>query len=550
MFVPLASSVIFVAFVATVASPAAAGAQGAHGAHAIPSVPQEILERSIGLRTGIGVAPSAATDPPARALVIQGWAFLHSYAWIDAARSFNEALRLDPRLARAHLGLSYAYEELNKPEAARHALERARALATMAGDGFRRHVEVRTTQLQGDLTAYRAALDAALESAATDTELLLLRGMAESGSVADRGQGSTQASIPLYKRALALNSSSAAAHHYLVHAYENTGRIEQALAHAREYVRLAPAVPHAHHMLGHDLRRLGQIRQAIAEFRKAYELETDRARIAEVPPVHDWHHQHNLDLLAASHQYIGQVRTAEHFLRTSFEIPSALVIQAFNKHEWPAFLLARGRTDEALTSARILTTSPAGLVRAVGHVMTGRALLALRRFPEVAEASNTALKELRASGPEASLAAPHLQGLQAEFFLRTGKSDKALTMFRDVRRKFRALPGPDGWSQALFHLESIGRAAVAMGAWDVAEETAADMMAHDHAYGGTQYLAALVAECKGDREAMIRHLHNAQVAWRDAEAEFAELEDVRVRLAAGRKSGLPSPDVPPPAPCR
>jgi tetratricopeptide (TPR) repeat protein len=434
----------------------------------------------------------------------------------------------------AHVGLSHAYEELNKPGAARAALDRARTLSSGASEHDRRHIEIRALQLAGNAAAYRAALDEAVAAFPSDTELLLLRGMAESADIADRGQGSTRDSIRFYERVLEIHPDYFPAHHYLIHAYENSGGIEGALEHARHYVRLAPAVPHAHHMYGHDLRRIGRINEAIAAFRKAFELETESARAAEVPPQHDWHHQHNLDLLATSHQYVGQMRTAEELLRRSFGIASPLVVQEFNKHEWPAFLLARGRADEALAAARALTGSPAAVVRAIGHIMAGRAQLAARQYARAAEASNAALKELRGAGPEATLAAPHLQALQAEFFLRTGEGEKALGLFRDVRRKIRALPGPDAWSQGLYRLESIGRTAVAMGAWKLAAETAADMHEHDPAYGGTHYLAALVAEHNGDRDGMVRHLRMAQEAWQHADHDFSDAKEVRVRLRATR----------------
>ena len=58
----------------------------------------------------------------------QGLAYLHNYVWIEAARSFHQALRLDSQLALAHVGLSYAYIELNKPTQARQAITTAQAL--------------------------------------------------------------------------------------------------------------------------------------------------------------------------------------------------------------------------------------------------------------------------------------------------------------------------------------------------------------------------------------------------------------------------------------
>src|SRR6266550_8318972 len=92
----------------------------------------DVAKRPVLLRTGIGSAHDtvATTSKPAQAFYDQGLAYLHSYVWLEAARSFNEALRLDPTLAMAHLGLTIAYTELHAAAAAHAALERAVALAT------------------------------------------------------------------------------------------------------------------------------------------------------------------------------------------------------------------------------------------------------------------------------------------------------------------------------------------------------------------------------------------------------------------------------------
>src|SRR5713226_8884810 len=76
----------------------------------IGSIPVEILERPLPLRAGIGVAQEQVTTSSARAQAYynQGLSYLHSYVWIDSARSFNQARRLDANLAMAYLGLSYA----------------------------------------------------------------------------------------------------------------------------------------------------------------------------------------------------------------------------------------------------------------------------------------------------------------------------------------------------------------------------------------------------------------------------------------------------------
>ena len=170
------------------------------------------MNRPVPLRKGIGSAHDgvSTTSKPALAFYDQGLAYLHSFVWLEAARSFTEALRADPRLAMAHLGLSMAYVELNAPAAARAALDRAKALA--ASDHDRAHVAARALQMAAEdapqdtakLAAYRTALDQALTKFPDDVQLWLQRGQAESPDPAERGQGSAAGSIRFYEKALAL----------------------------------------------------------------------------------------------------------------------------------------------------------------------------------------------------------------------------------------------------------------------------------------------------------------------------------------------------------
>ncbi len=88
----------------------------------------------VALRTGIGHAHDAAStsSKEAQTFYDQGLAYLHSYTWIEAARSFHVALKHDPKLALAHVGLSVAFVELNRPGEARKAIDAARGLAAGA----------------------------------------------------------------------------------------------------------------------------------------------------------------------------------------------------------------------------------------------------------------------------------------------------------------------------------------------------------------------------------------------------------------------------------
>lgn len=506
-----------------------------HPATRIPNIPDAVLTRPVALRAGIGRAHDAVgtTSPQAQALYDQGLAYLHSYVWIEAARSFNAALALDASLAMAHVGLSYAYAEVNKPDRAAAALASAQRLAAKATSHDRAHIEARAAQVAAEaapadrarLAAYRAVLDAALRAHPDDAELWMLRGVAESLDPSDRGQGSVASAIPFYARALALGG--VCAHHYLTHAYENSGQYQTAVEHGAAYAQLAPNVPHAQHMHGHVLRRTSQIEKAVAAFEEADRVQQAYFRAERLPPEYEWHHEHNLDLLGSSYQYLGQMQRAERELKTAFDLPSTLAVQLYNKRGWPEFLIGRGRLDEALAAANVLIAHPVSLVKATGHIEAGQVHLAAGRFAQAAEQANFALRALRLASTGQALIAPAFQQLQGEFFLRTGEREKGRAMLREVVRTTRALPGPDNWVQALFSLEAMARTARGSGDWEFAGWAAQQMLEHDANYAGSHYAAALVALQVGDRTTATREFAAAVRLWRRADSALAEMSEAR-----------------------
>jgi tetratricopeptide (TPR) repeat protein len=521
--------------VVVVAMAASLAAQ-THANHTMPPLPRDLIERPLPLRTGIGVAHDAVStrNPQAQAYYDQGLAYLHSYMWVEAARSFHEALRLDSTLALADVGLSYAYVELNAPAEANAALDRARHLATGANEHDRRHVELRAAQMLAEaaprdvarLAAYRSALDAALAKWPDDVELWLLRGLAESSDAGERGQGSPLGSQRFFERAVTLDPKQFAAHHFLTHAFENAGRTSDALAQGEMYARMAPQVPHALHMFGHELRRSGRIAEAIAEFETADRLEVEYIEREQVPAAHVWHYHHNLDLLATSYQYVGRMAKAEELFEKSFAIPSNSVEQEFNKREWPVFLLARGRASEALAAAMEMASHPSPLISAAGHIEAGEAHLALKQPREAVDDANVALRLMRSRSEGAGLLEPALQQLRGELLLRQGQGDKGRQTLQQVARTVRAAPGPDAWAQAVFTLEAIARTARESGDWTLSGWAAQQMLEHDPNYAGTHYALGVVARHNGNQASARAEFERARALWAHADAGLPELQEL------------------------
>jgi tetratricopeptide (TPR) repeat protein len=544
----------FRALVAVALAVAALQAQAQEDPHAYCAgagwVPPGILDRPLPLRANTGNSADEVTtsSSDARAYYLQGLNYLHGYSWIEGARSFQQAIRLDSSFAMAHWGLSRIYSGLDDHERAIAAAQRAKELAAKATPREQRRIAVRLAQLDAlaDLgnaslfAAYKQAIDRAIAVDIGDPELWLIRGNAEEPTAAGRGQRGGVASTAFYQEALRLAPDNGAAHHYLTHSYENVNQIDRALEHGEVYARIAASIPHAHHMWGHDLRRVGRVDEAIAAFSRTNDLENAYYAAENIPSELDWHHVHNLDLLATAHEHKGQMRRAETLLREAAAVKAVTEYQEYNQKSLAVFLLGRERWRDALAATQILIKAKSGGTRVVGHSLAGHANLGLRDAKAAQRALESAQAELNGVptlvggiAVARGTVLPYVDALRAEMFLRNGKGEEGRALMKDVQARLRALPGPDAWTQALFRLDAFARIARDVGDWELAEYTAKQMLDHDAAYGGSHLAMALVARQKGDGATAQLEIEAARKYWKDADRDLKELGQLQgKRLAA------------------
>lgn len=538
-------SAIFACSVPLAAFAAEPAQEDAHALCAVaPSyVPADLIDRPVLLATGIGNSHETVTtsSPEAQRFYDQGLNYSESFVWIEAARSFRQALRLDPGLAMAYVGLSRVYSGLEQPAAAKEYLATAKRLSAKASERERRRIDIREKQLAAidklddaaAFAAYRKAIDTALVADLQDPQLWLLRGTAEEPTAAGRGQRGTVGAVAFYEAALRIVPDHASAHHYLVHTYEMIGQIDKALEHGAQYASLAPAIPHAAHMWAHDLRRVGRVDDAIEQFRKTDTLERAYYAREKMDPGLDWHHGHNLDLLATCYQHKGQMKLAEQTMRESAALQAPDSYRSFNKRTLPGFLLHRARYSEALEEARTMTESTHPQSRTAGHALMGQALIGLGRIDDAQAELVAARRDLESIPritpgivPNRTAVEGLVEGLRGELLLRTGKAEEGRAVLMEAQRALRAVPGPDAWTQALFRLESMARSARDAGDWQLAEYTARQMLDHDPAYGGSHYALALVLRHSGDADGAARELAAARNAWRDADGDLPEMREI------------------------
>ena len=541
----LTQFVIAAAFLTVVVAPASSTPQSGHQGHqASGPVPREILERPVPLRSGIGTLHEKVTtsSQEAQAFYDQGLAYVHSYVWIEAIRSFHQALRLDPNMAMAFLGLTDAYIGLHDPATARAAFERAKALAPKVSKREQIWIAIRDRELdylEGNedpdkYVAYRKSISGALRDYPNDPWLWIQRGLADEGSPVTHGQVGGVDTIAFYRTALALAPDNFAAHHYYAHTLENLGRTKEALEETAIYVRMAPAIPHAHHMHGHELMRLGRTEEAIAEFLKTKSLEEEYYRTENIPARYDWHHAHNLQLLAMSYQSLGQMKAAEGAFREAFAVPAYTDFLEFNRKAWPDFLLARDRYEEALHAAEELTKSEWPLPRLAGHTLAGEALLAMDQPTGAQEELRLAEQETEHLPVNLVASSPFPSILRAGLLLGDKNIEEAEPLLQEIVKMTLARPGPDGWSAARFELEAIAKTARQSGDWNLSESVARDMIEHDPTYAGGYFALGLAAEHAGHAAEAHEQFAAAGKFWSKADKDLPELRRIQEGLSARR----------------
>jgi tetratricopeptide (TPR) repeat protein len=512
-------------------------------------VPREILERPVTVRPGLGPVHEKVTtqSKTAQAFYDQGLAYLHSYVWIESARSFKQALRLDPQMAMAYVGLSRAYSGLTDPPAAREAWKKAEALAGHVSEWERARIRLRGQQLDATddidntakLAGYRKAIDDELARRPKDIELLLVRGNAEEPFASGRGQRGLATAVQYYDRVLAIQPENPAAHHYLVHTYEDMGQPEEAVQHGEVYARVTPNIAHAQHMYGHDLQKVNRNAEAAAQFQKAEDIEEAYYRDEHIDVRYDWHHIHNLDLMSISRAFMGQMKDAEALWREGFAAPPTSGLWEAYQAKWPEFLLQRGRPQEALVAAQKLAAGRWPVGRTMGHLLAGRAYLRLNQVEkahsEMAAAKQESL-QIEDVDPEPLLPHPKYMPvfqtslLNAEMDLRSGSKDADQEM-RDLLLKTKEGFRNADATAGLFLIQFVADDARTLQHWELARFAAEQDIRFDPNYAGGHYEMGLVEAHAGNAAGERTELSKAVELWKSADPDLEELVQARKLLA-------------------
>lgn len=492
-------------FLACLFSESPAWAQHAACSHLVGTVSRALLERPLPLRSGIGRSHQRVSTrlPEAQAYYDQGLAYFVSYVWTEAARSFHEAVRRDPELAMAYLGLAKVHQEIGASQEARTWLQKARALAktTAVTPKEIQWIEAFALQLEAASGSedrrsavhqdYKRAVEALIALDPEDPHSWVLRGNAEESTVWGRGQGGGIGSIAYYHTALTHDRQHLAAHHFLVHSYENIGRYPEAAEHARHYASAAPAVAHAQHMYAHVLPRLGRWEEARDQLLLADGLEREFYAAERIDPEEDWHHGHNLHLLGTAYLRLGKHAETERLFQDAFRLRTRGPTAGWYAAPWVEYLILSSRFQDALAAAGELERR-GPLARVIGGALAGEALIALSRPREARqalerarEANDLFLSEIAGVprlGWLRQLSAQRLELTQRLIELRGDDPKAAEAALVALADRIAANPQEDAWAPGLFQLQRLSQDARRAGRAELASAVVARIRRIDPTY--------------------------------------------------------------------
>jgi tetratricopeptide (TPR) repeat protein len=235
--------------------------------------------------------PVSTSNAEAQQFFDQGFRLVYAFNHAEAARSFQHAAELDPKLAMAYWGVAEAVgPNYNDPasddrfKAAHEAIQRAVDLSANASPSERAYIEAMAKRFPAGPNAdrrkaaedYRDAMREVAKTFPDDLDAATL--FAESAMNLHpwglwRPDGTPEAGtdeiVSTLESVLRRDPNHLGAIHYYIHTVEASPNPERALAGANRLASLAPAAGHIVHMPAHVYIRTGDYDAAVKTNEKA-----------------------------------------------------------------------------------------------------------------------------------------------------------------------------------------------------------------------------------------------------------------------------------------
>jgi len=292
----------------------------------LPVVAQEhahMADRPVTLVTGLGNLhhPVSTRNDEAQKFFDQGLRFIYAFNHDEAARSFGQAAKLDPKLAIAYWGVAEAIgPNYNDPadddrfEKAHDAIQKAVDLSSGASPSEKAYIEAMAKRFPADSKAnrrqaaedYHAAMREVAKQFPDDLDAATL--FAESGMnlhpwglwhVDGTPEVGTEEIVSTLESVIRRDPNHLGAIHYYIHAVEASPSPERALAGANKLASLAPNAGHIVHMPAHVYIRTGDYEAAVKTNEEAAAVDRAYIKATNAQGIYPMmYYSHNLHFIA------------------------------------------------------------------------------------------------------------------------------------------------------------------------------------------------------------------------------------------------------------
>jgi tetratricopeptide (TPR) repeat protein len=265
--------------------------------------------------------PVSTHVPEAQKFFDQGLRFIYAFNHDEAARSFQHAADLDPKLAMAFWGVAEAvgpnYNDPADPDRYKHAhdaVQKAVDLSAEASPSEQAYIQAMAKRFPSDPNSdleraaedYRDAMRQVVSQFPDDLDAATL--FAESGmNLHPWGlwhqdgspEAGTEEIVATLESVLKRDPNHLGAIHYYIHTVEASNNPERALAGANKLAALAPGAGHIVHMPAHIYIRTGDYDAAVKTNEKAAEVDRAYIKASGAQGIYPMmYYSHNLHFIA------------------------------------------------------------------------------------------------------------------------------------------------------------------------------------------------------------------------------------------------------------
>ena len=275
------------------------------------------------LMPGLGNAhhPVSTSNPEAQQFFDQGLRLIYDFNHDEAARSFQRATELDPKLAIAYWGVAEAVgPNYNDPASedrfkqAHEAIQKAVELSSNASPSERAYIQAMAKRFPADPKAdlkqaaedYHDAMREVSKKYPDDLDAATL--FAESGMnlhswalwhVDGTPETGTEEIVATLESVIRRDPNHLGAIHYYIHATEASPNPERALAGANRLAALAPNAGHIVHMPAHVYIRTGDYEAAVKTNEQAAAVDRSYIKASGAQGIYPlMYYSHNLHFIA------------------------------------------------------------------------------------------------------------------------------------------------------------------------------------------------------------------------------------------------------------